>query len=193
MRRDLTPGRQAIASKLANARPGIFDTGPMIGHPAPARLAARRSAEELQYALAPTATATGKAGVRASETVVTSHRREAPDEIALALHAPPAPHRRVMDLVDRLREVHAAMIDAIVRGAGLGRVAELAAAAVGGPVAVTSTERVRGRPAGVPGEVLAEAPVRFRDEIVGIVALLGAERPPRADASELLHLAPLPV
>jgi sugar diacid utilization regulator len=106
------------------------------------------------------------------------------------------------------------MIDAVLSGHGLTGVAELAAQAAGGPVAivvpalavtVASTEhpassdpsalrrwvaeRVRGRPAAVPPQVIAEVPIRLRDEVVGIVALLRSEKPPRAEASEILHLA----
>src|SRR2546430_16191760 len=39
-------------------------------------------------------------------------------------------------LVQRLRDVHLQMVDAVLAGDGLGRVAELAAEAAGGPVAI---------------------------------------------------------
>src|SRR5216684_2805764 len=39
-------------------------------------------------------------------------------------------------LVERLRDVHLHMVDAVLAGDGLGRVAELAAEAAGGPVAI---------------------------------------------------------
>src|SRR2546430_17578949 len=39
-------------------------------------------------------------------------------------------------LVERLRDVHLQMVDAVLAGDGLGRVAELAAEAAGGPVAI---------------------------------------------------------
>jgi sugar diacid utilization regulator len=106
------------------------------------------------------------------------------------------------------------MIDAVLSGDGLTRVAELAAEAAGGAVAIVVpaltvtvappehqassdppalrrwvAERVRGRPAAVPAHVIAEVPIRFRDEVVGIVALLRTEKAPRAEASEILHLA----
>jgi sugar diacid utilization regulator len=160
-------------------------------------------------------TATAKASVRAPETVVSSHHhREAPAEIAVAHRAPATSYQSSSDLVRRLREVQGTMIDAVVRGEGLARVAELAATAAGGPVAVVVprlavaiapsesevsidpssllhwvSERVRGRPAAVPGAVLAEVAVRLRDEIAGIVVLLRAATPPRAEALEFLHLA----
>jgi sugar diacid utilization regulator len=107
-----------------------------------------------------------------------------------------------------------AMIEAVIRGEGLTRVAELAAEAAGGAVAIvipslTTTvaphehhasidpgalrrwvaERVRGRPAAVPAQVLAEAPIRFRDELVGVVALLRTQDAPHSEASEFIHLA----
>lgn len=149
-----------------------------------------------------------------SATGVSSHRRGASGELPgpLRVHAPVSRHQP--DLVDRMRDVHAAMIDAVGRGEGLARVAELAAGAARGSVAIVIPrlpvtvapegnrasadpsalvdwvlERVRGRPASVPAEVLDEVPVRFRDEIAGVVALLRGEQPARADASEFLHLA----
>jgi sugar diacid utilization regulator len=102
----------------------------------------------------------------------------------------------------------------VLDGEGLDRVAALAAAAAGGPVAVVIPrlgvalaprdvlapadlaslerwveERVRGRPSAVPADVVAEAPIRFRDEIVGVVALLRTQEAPRLEASEFLRLA----
>jgi sugar diacid utilization regulator len=132
----------------------------------------------------------------------------------MASSAPSASHDYASGLLDRVRETNLAMIAAVHRGEGLTRVAELAADAAGGAVAIViparsttvapderdgSTdraalrhwvaERVRGRPAAVPPDVLAEVPIRFRDEVVGIVALLRAETQPCAEASEFLHLA----
>jgi sugar diacid utilization regulator len=132
--------------------------------------------------------------------------RRAPAAANDVAHAP--------ELLEQLRAVNAAMTEAVLAGDGLPRVTEVASEAAGGPVAVVIprlaatvprgdvpadtevsplvhwvTERVRGRPAAVPEEVLAEVPIRFREEVVGIVALLSAEHPPRPDASEFLHLA----
>jgi sugar diacid utilization regulator len=117
-------------------------------------------------------------------------------------------------LLETLSGTHAAMMDAVLDGEGLERVAELATTAAGGPVAVLIPrlgvacapracrasgglaalerwveERVRGRPSAVPVEVVAEAPIRFRDEIVGVVALLRGEVAPRPEASEFLRVA----
>src|ERR671916_2574385 len=50
--------------------------------------------------------------------------------------AVPAPEPAPLGLVERLRAVHLEMVDAVLGGDGLGRVAELAAAAAGAPVAI---------------------------------------------------------
>src|SRR4051794_41928435 len=85
-------------------------------------------------------------------------------------------------LVERLRVVHLKMVDAVLAGEGLGRVAELAAVAAGSPVAIviprlgpaalspgTTTDvgalrryvsdRQRGRPASVPPEIGGGGPI----------------------------------
>jgi sugar diacid utilization regulator len=118
-------------------------------------------------------------------------------------------------LVERLREVHLAMLDAVLAGEGLARVAALAADAAGAPVAILVprlgvaalagavgdqeaealrryvADRVKDRPAQVPEAVAAEVPIASGDEVVGAVVLLatGARPPAGADASEYLHLA----
>jgi sugar diacid utilization regulator len=114
-------------------------------------------------------------------------------------------------LVERLREVHLEMLDAVLSGEGLGRVAELAAEAAGAPVAlvvprlhvaVTSpggehalaaarrymADRCRDRPARVPDGVTAEVPIASGDERIGGVLLIGAAAP-AIEAVEFLHLA----
>ncbi|MEA2247787.1 MAG: hypothetical protein QOH46_2316 [Solirubrobacteraceae bacterium] len=115
-------------------------------------------------------------------------------------------------LVARLRAVHLEMLDAVLGGDGLTRVASLAAEAAGAPVAIIVprlgvavvtdesigdavrdelrryvADRVADRPARVPGAVAAEAPIASGDELVGAVVLLG--KPTGAEASEFLHLA----
>ena len=118
-------------------------------------------------------------------------------------------------LVERLRAVHLRMVDAVLGGDGLGRVAELAAEAAGGPVAVVVprlgaavvapeaaaepsaldvlrglvADRARERPAALPDWLLAEVPILSGDELVGIVALLRGEELPSTEATEFLHLA----
>jgi sugar diacid utilization regulator len=128
--------------------------------------------------------------------------------------APPLPREHPPRLVERLRTAHQAMLDAVLRGDGLSGVAELAAAGSGGAVAIVvpavSTvvasgdhrliadpaaltywvaERIQGRPAAVPPDVLAEVPIRLREELVGVVALLRSAATPSAEAPEFLHLS----
>jgi sugar diacid utilization regulator len=119
-------------------------------------------------------------------------------------------------LVERLRAVHLAMLDAVLGGEGLPRVAALAAEAAAAPVAIVVprlgvavvapgardealaalrryvADRVKDRPAQVPPIVAAEVPIMSGDDVVGAVVLLAGERPgaePREDAAEFLHLA----
>jgi sugar diacid utilization regulator len=111
-------------------------------------------------------------------------------------------------LIERLRGVHLAMVEAVLGGDGLREVARLAAAAAGAPVAIvvprldaaaawpdgTDTDvlgayvadRLRDRPANVPEGVAAEVPIESGDEQVGAVLMLGKGNP---DAGEFLHLA----
>jgi sugar diacid utilization regulator len=114
-------------------------------------------------------------------------------------------------LVERLRAVHLQMLDAVLTGDGLAAVADLAADAAGGPVAVVVPrlgvavaseggepalgavrryvgEHGRGRVAPVPPEVVAEVPIASGDERIGGVVLLAPGRP-EPEAVEFLHLA----
>ena len=117
-------------------------------------------------------------------------------------------------LLESLSETQAAMLDAIFQGNGVAAVAELAAGAVGGPVAVLLPRmesalapaktrdvvdvsalecwmagRLRGRPSAIPAEIVVEVPMRFRDELVGVVVLLASEAAPRSEAYEFLRVA----
>jgi sugar diacid utilization regulator len=118
-------------------------------------------------------------------------------------------------LVERLRDVHLQMVDAVLAGDGLGRVAELAAEAAGGPVAIVVprigvaaaagargaaagslpalkryvSDRLRDRPAEVPDTVVSEVPIAAGDEMVGAVVLLVGADEARPEAAEFLHLA----
>ena len=85
-----------------------------------------------------------------------------------------------------LSETHAAMMDAVLGGAGLERVASIASAALDATVKILAPGD--GRPTAVPPGVVAEAPIRLRDEIVGIVALVGGPARPPPSAIELLRL-----
>jgi sugar diacid utilization regulator len=116
-------------------------------------------------------------------------------------------------LVERLRAVHLEMVDAVLAGDGLARVAQLAADAGGGAVAIVvprlgaaacsrgvlpdlaalrryAGERLRDRPAQVPPGVLAEVPIAAGDEPIGCVLMLGEPGAPVSpEATEFLHLA----
>ena len=112
-------------------------------------------------------------------------------------------------LVERLRSVHLRMVDSVLAGEGLGRVAELAADATGSPVAIViprlgpvalSPGRGRRRraaaplrrghrprpPGSVPPAVGGEVPITSGDETIGRVLLLGEAD---GEALEFLHLA----
>jgi sugar diacid utilization regulator len=114
-------------------------------------------------------------------------------------------------LVERLRAVHLQMLDAVLTGDGLAAVADLAASAAGGPVAIVVPrlgvavasaggekalgglrryvgDHGRGRVAPVPAEVVAEVPIASGDERIGGVVLLQPGRP-EPEAVEFLHLA----
>jgi PucR family transcriptional regulator, purine catabolism regulatory protein len=112
-------------------------------------------------------------------------------------------------LVERLRAVHLQMVDAVLTGEGLERVAALAAGAVGGTVVIVVPrlgvtvasdpgfdtaavrryvgERLAGRTAAVPAEVACEVPIASGDERLGAVVCLGPR--PAPEAVEFLHLA----
>src|SRR5437868_951801 len=118
-------------------------------------------------------------------------------------------------LVQRLRDVHLQMVDAVLAGDGLGRVAELSAQAADGPVAIVVprigvavlspegagaadrlavlkrylADRLRDRPAEVPDWIVSEVPIAAGDEILGAVVLLASGRATSAEAGEFLHLA----
>ncbi len=115
-------------------------------------------------------------------------------------------------LVERLRQLHLRMVDAVLGGEGLARVAELACEAAGGPVAIVVprlgaavlapaddagdlasirryvADRTKDRPTQVPDGLLAEVPIQSGDDVVGAVVLLGTGTVGE-DAAEYLHLA----
>ena len=123
--------------------------------------------------------------------------------------AQPLEPRSHGSLVERLRAVHLEMMDAVLGGDGLGRVAQLAADAAGANVAIVVPrlgaavisagagvdlgvlrryvgDRSKDRPAQVPPGVLAEVPITSGDEVIGGVLLLGepgSSRPPRRPSS----------
>jgi sugar diacid utilization regulator len=107
------------------------------------------------------------------------------------------------------------MVEAVLGGEGLGRVAELASDAASAPVAIVvprlgvavaapaaspaaaalpalrryAADRVKDRPAEVPAELVAEAPIATGDDVVGIVALVAGAEPAAAEAADYLYLA----
>ncbi len=117
--------------------------------------------------------------------------------------------------MERLRSLHLGMVEAVLGGEGLGRVAELAAQATGGAVAIVVPrlgvavlspegspsakrlgavrryvgDRVADRPAQVPAGVASESPISSGDDVVGVVLLLETGEPSSSDAAEVLHLA----
>ncbi|HEV2777594.1 MAG TPA: helix-turn-helix domain-containing protein [Solirubrobacteraceae bacterium] len=118
-------------------------------------------------------------------------------------------------LVERLRGLHLRMVDAVLAGDGLERVAELAAEAIGGTVAIvvprvgdafiapsnaSMSERlpelrryvgdcVADRLSHPPRGLAIEIPIASGDEMVGCVLLLEDASAPTEEASEYLHLA----
>ena len=116
-------------------------------------------------------------------------------------------------IVERLRAVHLEMVDAVLGGDGLDKVAALAADAAGAPVAIVIprlgaavaapaageedlatlrryvADRVKDRPAQVPPMVGAEVPIMSGDDIVGAVLMLIGPTPPGPEAGDFLHLA----
>jgi sugar diacid utilization regulator len=121
-------------------------------------------------------------------------------------------------LVERLRAVHLEMVDAVLSGDGLARVAELARGAVGASVAIVVprlaistlagedvagparearvgeleryvTDVVKDRPAARPDAVAAEVPIVSGDETVGAVLLVGDADAVAETAIDFLHLA----
>ncbi len=126
--------------------------------------------------------------------------------------APAAPKSPGTALVARLRELHLEMVDAVLHGEGLERVAAIVARAADAPVAIVVprlgaaalegteeerldelrryvTDRVRDRPVSVPAGVASEAPIMSGDELVGAVLLLAGKGEPAPESLEYLHLA----
>jgi sugar diacid utilization regulator len=115
-------------------------------------------------------------------------------------------------LVERLRTVHLEMMDAVLGGDGLGRVAQLAADAAGASVAIVVprlgaaaasagapvdlgglrryiADRSSDRPAPVPAGIISEVPIASGDEVIGLVVLIGDPAGISPEATDFLHLA----
>jgi sugar diacid utilization regulator len=127
--------------------------------------------------------------------------------VPAASAAAASPSSAAEGLVRRLRDVHLEMVDAVLAGEGLHRVAVLTAAAVGAPVAIVApragtaavapaddpaddpaatalpdlrryvADRLRDRPAPVPAGIVAEVPIAAGDDALGAVLLLAGEGP----------------
>jgi sugar diacid utilization regulator len=134
-------------------------------------------------------------------------------EAAGSEREPAAPRGGAGGIVERLRAVHLEMVDAVLGGDGLERVAALAADAAGAPVAVVIprlgavasappasdddlatlrryvSDRIKDRPAQVPPTVAAEVPIMSGDDIVGAVLMLVGPTQPGPEAGDFLHLA----
>ena len=136
-------------------------------------------------------------------------------------HPPPAAAARPAngppvsppELVARLRELHVRMVEAVLGGEGLRRVAQITAQAAGAPVAIVVPrlevaevapdadavlltaavefvgELLAQRRAAVPEAIAAFAPIRSGDEDVGAVLLLGDGTDIAPESPEFLHLA----
>jgi sugar diacid utilization regulator len=134
-------------------------------------------------------------------------------EAAGSERKPAAPRGGAGGIVERLRAVHLEMVDAVLGGDGLDKVAALAADAAGAPVAIVIprlgaavaapaageedlatlrryvADRVKDRPAQVPPMVGAEVPIMSGDDTVGAVLMLIGPTPPGPEAGDFLHLA----
>jgi sugar diacid utilization regulator len=126
-----------------------------------------------------------------------------------------AAHSTAATLVERLRGLHLRMVDAVLAGDGLERVAELASEAVGAPVAIVVprlgaaaiapsgspgadrlpelrryvADCVQDRPSNPPRGLAAEVPIASGDDTVGMVLLLEGGSTDPGEAAEYLHLA----
>ena len=86
--------------------------------------------------------------------------------------------------VDRLRQIHLGMIDAVLAGGGVARVAQLAAEHLRGVVRIVVGDVHVVAPAERRvARLVAEVPIRSGDEILGHVALLDGPRRTRTRSS----------
>ena len=156
--------------------------------------------------------------MRASEPTPDTHLPPASSRTPPPPPPPSAPEGPTA-VAERLRSVHLEMVDAVLSGDGLPRVAELAARATGARVAIVVprlgvvcgwprdeeldallgdletyvADRVRDRPAQAPAALASEIPIASGDELIGMVLALAGEpsaSPPLGEHElEFLHLA----
>ena len=117
--------------------------------------------------------------------------------------------------LEQLRAVHQEMVEAVLHGEGMERVAVFASEQVGRPVAIVvpsagvatvvppsassglgavrryAAMRGRDGPAPLPAGVALAVPVNSGGEPVGVVAMLEGDAPPPPESGEVLHLAAL--
>ncbi len=127
----------------------------------------------------------------------------------------PAPERNQPEvpLVERLRDLHLRMVDAVLGGDGVAEVARLAAQMTGVPVAIVLprlgaaaiapadadgnleelrryvADRVKDRPCEKPASIAEEVSIGQGDDMVGAALLLAGSGEPNPDAGEFLHIA----
>ncbi len=116
-------------------------------------------------------------------------------------------------LIERLRDLHLRMVDAVLGGDGVAEVARLTAQMTGVPVAIVLPrlgaaalappgrdsdldelrryvgDRVKDRPFERPASVAEEVPIGQGDDMVGAVLLLVSDDEAHPDAGEFLHIA----
>jgi DNA-binding PucR family transcriptional regulator len=136
---------------------------------------------------------------------------------AVAVPDTAAPGRPAEEPAERLRSIHLEMVDAVLSGEGLPRVAELAGREIGARVAIVVprlgvacawpppdesdeilgeldryvADRVRDRPAQAPATLREEIPISAGDELIGSVVRVASadDGSLGARALEFLHLA----
>jgi len=125
----------------------------------------------------------------------------------------PEPTEPQVPLVERLRDLHLRMVDAVLGGEGVAEVARLAAQMTAAPVAIVLprlgaaaiapsdadadleelrryvADRVKDRPCERPSAVAEEVPIGQGDDMVGAALLLTSEGDASPDAGEFLHIA----
>jgi PucR family transcriptional regulator, purine catabolism regulatory protein len=125
----------------------------------------------------------------------------------------PEPTEPEVPLVERLRDLHLRMVDAVLGGDGVAEVARLTAQMTGAPVAIvlprlgaaalapSGTEadldalrryvgdRVKDRPCERPAIIAEEVQIGQGDDMVGAAMLLAGSEDAHPDAAEFLHIA----
>jgi sugar diacid utilization regulator len=127
----------------------------------------------------------------------------------------PEPTEPEVPLVERLRDLHLRMVDAVLGGDGVAEVARLTAQMTSAPVAIVLprlgaaaiagagdesgadldelrryvSDRVKDRPCQRPAVIAEEVPIGQGDDMVGAALLLAGAGDAHPDAGEFLHIA----